>query len=219
MESINLDEPDTAAVTALLIKAVRLQDGLVRDQKLLEEIKQRVDVSRERIGKIRGALAIFGFDTSGDAKTWEQLKNTIGSDAYRAAVAAARGQHGSVDRTYEQKQPPQEDGNGGSGETCPQNLESGSSPDGSHAEKSVPKISDAILEYLQMRGREGARVSDIKEHLRKTYGVEMHEKTPGMTLFRLQKQDRVFRDGRTWFFVTPEGEAENPGAGAPGLFE
>ena len=96
--------------------------------------------------------------------------------------------------------------------------EEGSEDEITLPENISPKVSDAILEFLQERGKEGARIADIKDYIQRTYHLEMHEKTPGMTLFRLQKLGRVTRDKRVWFIVPPSKDSEtmNPGGDTPG---
>ncbi len=57
----------------------------------------------------------------------------------------------------------------------------------------------------------------MREFIEKTYGETLHEKTVGMTLYRLSQDNLVHRDGHTWFFgPPPPAETENPGVAAPG---
>lgn len=52
--------------------------------------------------------------------------------------------------------------------------------------------------------------------MERTFGEVLHEKTIGMTLFRLSQKGVARRDGHTWFYVQPPAETEKPGAPAPG---
>jgi hypothetical protein len=51
----------------------------------------------------------------------------------------------------------------------------------------------------------GKKVREIREFLRKSHGEEFHEKTVGMTLYRLMKAGLARREGRLWF-ATPSPE-------------
>ncbi len=59
------------------------------------------------------------------------------------------------------------------------------------------------------------RATPLRKQLEKTRGP-LHEKTVGMTLYRLSQEGLMRRLGRDWFFVPPSGGAGNPGGEAPG---
>jgi hypothetical protein len=84
---------------------------------------------------------------------------------------------------------------------------------------SRPRISDIVLDRLREAGASGSKAAPIQEYIEQTYATKIHEKTVGMTLYRLSKDGLVRRDGHTWFFVPPSAETKNPGVGAPGLEE
>jgi hypothetical protein len=82
---------------------------------------------------------------------------------------------------------------------------------------SPPPMREFALAYLMDAGDAGSRAAPIREKYERKYGVTIHEKTVGMTLYRLSKENKVRRTGQTWFFVPPEqAETENPGAVTPG---
>lgn len=86
----------------------------------------------------------------------------------------------------------------------------------------MPRIKDIILEYLQMAHDlelGGVKAAEIRAHIENKYATTIHEKTVGMTLYRLLKDGKVRRQGHTWFFVPQTEETKNPGVEAPGLFE
>lgn len=85
--------------------------------------------------------------------------------------------------------------------------ENGSSPE-------MPRIADIVLERLRIAGTDGSKAAEIRRHILRTYKADIHEKTVGMTLYRLQKDGKVARDGHTWFLAS--SEAKNPGAATPG---
>jgi hypothetical protein len=74
-------------------------------------------------------------------------------------------------------------------------------------------IRDLVIERLEAAGAVGALASDIRKYIEALRGTELHEKTVGMTLYRLSRDGLARREGRTWFFVP---EAKNPGSGVPG---
>lgn len=81
----------------------------------------------------------------------------------------------------------------------------------------MPTIREIALMRLREAGETGSKARAIREYIQATYGVECHEKTVGMTLYRLQQDRMVRRDGHIWFFVPPPAETGNPGVAAPGL--
>jgi len=78
----------------------------------------------------------------------------------------------------------------------------------------MPRVSDIVLDRLKTAGAKGSKAAPIQDYIETTYGTKIHDKTVGMTLYRLQKDGRVRRRGHTWFIVR---ETVNPGAVTPGL--
>ena len=79
-----------------------------------------------------------------------------------------------------------------------------------------PTVREVSLNLLEGAGSLGMKADRIRDYLDRTYGLSVHEKTVGMTLYRLSRDGLVRRTGHTWFLVQPETEAKNPGVGAPG---
>jgi hypothetical protein len=77
-------------------------------------------------------------------------------------------------------------------------------------------LRDVILERLKVAGSEGSKAAPIGEFYERTFGRIIHEKTVGMTLYRLQKDGLVRHEGHTWFLAPPKAETGNPGADTPG---
>jgi hypothetical protein len=52
----------------------------------------------------------------------------------------------------------------------------------------------------------------------RAFGETIHEKTVGMTLYRMSKDGLVTRDGHTWFITQPPkcSNVVNPGGDTPG---
>jgi hypothetical protein len=78
---------------------------------------------------------------------------------------------------------------------------------------SRPPIKDIVLDRLKTAGPKGSKAAPIRDHIERVYGEKIHEKTVGMTLYRLAKDGLVRREGRTWFLAQQAG---SPGAVTPG---
>lgn len=83
----------------------------------------------------------------------------------------------------------------------------------------MPRLSDIALDRLKAAGTEGSKAAPIQDFIERTYSTKIHEKTVGMTLYRLLKTGKVRREGHLWFFVPPDAATKNPGVGAPGSEE
>lgn len=82
-----------------------------------------------------------------------------------------------------------------------------------------PTVREVALSRLRDAGAKGAKAADIRDYFERTYGQVVHEKTVGMTLYRLLQANQVRRDGHTWFFGPAVAETKNPGGETPGLDE
>jgi hypothetical protein len=81
----------------------------------------------------------------------------------------------------------------------------------------MPRISDIILDRLKAAGfATGSKAAPIQDYIEETYSTQLHDKTVGMTLFRLARDGLVRRDGHTWY-ITPKGldAAGGTAAGGP----
>jgi len=79
-----------------------------------------------------------------------------------------------------------------------------------------PPIKNIVLDRLREAGTKGSKAAPIRQYIERVYDTKVHEKTVGMTLYRLSKEALVRRRGQTWFYVPQAAETENPGVGAPG---
>lgn len=85
----------------------------------------------------------------------------------------------------------------------------------------TPRVREITLDRLQAAGSNGQRASDIRSFIQQSYPVTLHEKTVGMTLYRLSQDKLAHRRGQRWFYGPQEGHTssastENPGASTPG---
>ncbi len=85
------------------------------------------------------------------------------------------------------------------------------------APKPRPPLREILVDQLKIAGEKGAKATALRDYVERVYGLVTHEKTIGMTLYRLSQDKLVRRDGHVWFFGPPlEAETKNPGVGAPG---
>ncbi|WP_341914046.1 hypothetical protein [Ferrovibrio terrae] len=76
-------------------------------------------------------------------------------------------------------------------------------------------VRELVLEMLAIAYPQPLRAKTINDRLAADHGLEMHEKTVGMTLYRLSQIHMSKRKGFDWYFV-PENErpAQEEGAEA-----
>ena len=67
-----------------------------------------------------------------------------------------------------------------------------------------PPIRSIVLDQLNAAGPEGVKAADLRAYIERTFGDPIHEKTVGMTLYRLSQDGAVRRDGHTWFLVNSQ---------------
>lgn len=83
----------------------------------------------------------------------------------------------------------------------------------------MPKIKDIVLDRLRAAGPSGTKAAQIREFIDMMYGSDanpIHEKTVGMSLYRLLKQGLAHRRGLIWIFGPDPSGTKNPGGDAPG---
>jgi ATPase subunit of ABC transporter with duplicated ATPase domains len=86
-------------------------------------------------------------------------------------------------------------------------------------EGATKTIREVVIDRLTAAGESGAKAAVIREFYERSSGKPIHEKTVGMTLYRLQNDGIVRREGHVWFLVRPKAETGSPGAGAPGSID
>ena len=185
-----LDEHDAAAVFGLLIRIMRIDDDNKKDREALAEINARITARGVPRVKYLNGLSAFGFST-GAPDLWDKVKTAIGRDTYARAWRIA---------TEEQKPPEKAGDDVNATVTAEEKRTPDIRAEGADRPADTPKISQIIIEYLRaLPAGQGANVAQIKKHLADAFQIETHEKTPGMTLYRLSKDGLVRRDGRLWF--------------------
>ena len=196
-----MDDSEKQTVLGILAQYNRHYLTLQRDKSIKIEVDARIDAATKRTADFRGAFKAFGFDL--DAAGFKTLSEAVGKDAYNAAVAAG-----------------QELFEGKSAVDAPKQIELKAIEVPSIASQIAtierPKIRDAVLGLLGKAGEKGDGATALRKHIEADYHIELHEKTVGMTLYRLSNEGLVRRKGRTWFFVPQIAEKKNPGVDAPG---
>lgn len=206
---MKLRDHEKAAVFSILVRQLEAQELKAAADREIAAANERVAAAQAIMANVRPALAVFGFDTSA-GKLWDIVKEAIGAERYNAAFEVAKGeQNGSQTDASSESHLSNKTEETAKGE--------GSSHSRNVDESHTPKIKDIVLERLRQAGDAGARASEIKEFV-SAQGIEMHEKTVGMTLYRLSNEGSVRRKGRTWVFI-PELERDDRGLVAEGTSE
>ena len=83
-----------------------------------------------------------------------------------------------------------------------------------------PSFKEAAIEFLQKVYPRGLKATHIRALVQSHYGIAAHEKTAGMTLYRLKKEGLVRRNGFYWYSMAAERHpAESIDTRAPAAFE
>ncbi|TPJ30937.1 hypothetical protein [Mesorhizobium sp. B2-7-2] len=223
---MELREHEKAAVFSILVRQVEAQEAKAAAEKQIAECTERAAEAQAIIANVRPALSVFGFDTSAP-KLWDLVKAAIGNEAYLRAFRVARGEEERTQTVAAGKSGDEHEyeETGDEGETDENEAEMENETDNIE-ESEAPKIKDVVIERLRQSGEQGARLSEIKEFVT-AQGIPMHEKTVGMTLYRLSKDGLTRRAGRTWYYIPPaetegkivaEGRVE-PSSSATSVFE
>ena len=186
--AIVLDEHDAAAVMALLIRTVRLDDELRRDKEMVAEANARIAVNTVARSKTVTAFGVFGFDTG--EGLWARVIQSLGEEPYGRAIAIGKGEE--IPKLLEKM------GSDEANADVDRKVAHPAHNDDSTVHR-APRIKDAILGYLQDVGDAGATARAVGQHLSDVHNLVIHEKTPGMTLYRLLKEGRVRRNGKIWY--------------------
>jgi hypothetical protein len=81
-----------------------------------------------------------------------------------------------------------------------------------------PTVREFVLAQLKAAAPAGMKSATLRDLYERGFGNIVHEKTVGMTLYRLLTDDHlVRREGHVWFLASPRSaEAKNPGGSTPG---
>jgi hypothetical protein len=195
------DKDDIAALTVLLARQVMAQDERAAAEEAKRQAEERLVASANAMKNCRASFAAFDFDTS-SPDLWNEVKEAMGEDAWNAAFLRARPPVHTV--------APQITDEGSSGQNPAESSEQRSVPmsqdgvgtssgDGDSRRKTVREL---LIELLPNYGDLGAKAAELRRKIEAIQGQSLHEKTVGMTLYRLSKDGLVRRDGRKWVAST-----------------
>lgn len=81
-------------------------------------------------------------------------------------------------------------------------------------------VRESVLALAEAAYPNPVLATELRAELEKQRGSVLHEKTVGMTLYRLSKDGLMRREGqKNWFFIPPELRREKTGVGAPASAE
>jgi hypothetical protein len=195
-------ESDRTAILAILSRWSRLWQTNAQLQQQKAQLESQIAQTAAGLVNTETALKVFGFDVSQDG-VWAHLNELFGREI-QTFMAQENAQ-----AEFERQQ----------FDAAVQSFNDLLATDSPNKKPPMPTIREIALMRLREAGNEGARAKTIREYVQSTYGVEIHEKTVGMTLYRLLKEGLVRREGHVWFFVPHGAETKTPGVSAPGVFE
>ncbi|MEQ1709322.1 MAG: hypothetical protein ABL864_13425 [Terricaulis sp.] len=74
-----------------------------------------------------------------------------------------------------------------------------------------PTVKEFVLEQARLAFPQSIRAAQVRRALKDQLGTEVHEKTVGMTLYRLSKEGSIRREGAAdWFYVPEEHRVTPP---------
>lgn len=189
---------EKTAVYTLLVRQLEAEDAQAKAEVELARAKETLTEAKAARAAITNALKMFGFDMSVQ-KPWNYVKEEIGKELWEQAFSLVRPKiHLPIPIEPPADEPNEED-----------ELEKEESLDLSSSNDGGGKIRKLVLDKLISSGAEGIKASIIKDEII-SQGIEMHDKTVGMTLYRLSKDGLAKRDGRIWYFVSGVQQKEPP---------
>jgi hypothetical protein len=194
------DKDELHALTIILARTVQAGDEHENALRAKKSAELRVeDAARDWIAR-RAAFGAFGFNPTAP-DFWPELRKAMGEEAWDEGFR----------RAGHEPPKPNPQVAGPSKEAVEQPRAQ------TQLDADVPRVRDFIMAELAIAGDAGRKAKDILDRFERIFGRSLHEKTIGMTLFRLKKDELVRREGHTWFLARPPGaETRNPGAGTPG---
>jgi hypothetical protein len=210
--SLPLSVEDLTAVLALVTRYQRVFMQHGADLKLKAEVEARLAEAATQFAQLKAALSIFGFDTA--AGGFAEIRELVGDDIYWAALQRGGATRPPVQLPEPERASTQEDRDDeepSSEDDVPDSEPVGSTPE------STATVRDLVLDNLKAAKEEGATAAAIRADVELRRHAKLHDKTVGMTLYRLSQDGLARREKRTWFYVPPTAETKNPGGETPGL--
>lgn len=196
---IMLREFEKEGLFAIFVRALEAQKARDDAKRTMEEAGRAYKESDLRLASAKSALEVFGFN-SRDKDAWKQVRAALGKER----VEEGRRLAGCSPKADVPPIPEVEL----AGQPAP--FDSLLGEEVNHDRDRIENegnIKTLVLSCLKKAGDEGVKASEIKEKLRSDE-IEMHDKTVGMTLYRLSKDGLSRREGRLWFATDSDREKE-----------
>lgn len=194
--TFEIDPDDRPAVVGLMARHYLAWHEKKRQQKIADDATAAVKVQADKIADIEAGLRGMGYDVSQDA-VWKTLLNEVRDDLRQRLFGDDQPESAPAPAVIEHQ---------------PESQPTPPAP-------KVPKVQDLLLERLQEAGEAGSKAAPMQQYIEDKYRIKLHDKTVGMTLYRMLTKGLVRRKGHTWFFVPPPAETKKPGEPPPGLLD
>jgi hypothetical protein len=192
------DSLDDAGVLALLIRHARAHFRKRRAEQTIKGLESEVKTFNKTMSDCEVALRVFGYDVN-QQEIWSDLLKKHSTRVFEMLEG-----EGLIESPRQIEGKPTE----------------GPPPPAFPPKPRIPTIQEILIERLQEAGDRGSKAAPLRNYIHQTYNIEIHEKTVGMTLYRLLKKGIVRRDGHVWFFVPQkDAETKKPGDLPPGLLK
>ena len=200
-ETNSLSELDRMTLMGLLARYNTLFLHNKKREDLKKDLDRQIAESVDAMQRLRSTMKIYGFDTeTGD---WKRLRLAIGSERYLDALNIGRLEVGLpvLDREPILQAFAQHDQEelATKGQALLPNA-SISADEMLEPESDTGTVREIVVELMKASGPEGRKASWLRSQIEARRGSPLHEKTIGMTLYRLSQDGLVERRGITWYW-------------------
>ncbi len=201
-----MEDYEKDAVFALFVKSLNSIQDLTKAKEDREEAEIRYREAQKAIHRTQTALEVF-LDLSGSS-SWRVVLNAIGRKRFSDALALANYSPTFIEEALKASQHADED---------EELSELAPLSELNESEQDI-NIKTLVWEKLKNAADRGITARQIIDALR-AVGVEMHDKTVGMNLYRLSQEGLARRHGRTWFPVLAGREETSNEVPSADIFE
>ncbi len=194
----SLSDDDKIALLALITRAMRNYTQYAVDVKAKAEIDVRIKAARKHFEQVRNAFLIFGFDVT-KRGGWDEVADAVGLAEYETAL-----ERGQVPGWAPEEQDAE------TGEPADETSKAPAVAALADEQGGSQTVRELVLASLKAAAPGGRKAADIRREIELRRGTKLHDKTIGMTLYRLSQADppHARRDGITWFYV-PSAAADS----------
>jgi hypothetical protein len=220
-----VNEHDNSAIASLLIRYVKAFEIRKAAQELNTKLVERIAQSNVAIANIKTAFSLYDVNIAQD-DVWKGVSARIGANLYNQAIregtieaeklALALVEVSSIPAPPPPP-PPQQPPDSTTADD--EDIDEGEQTAFEGLEEPHSSVRDFTINSLKAAGSLGMKAAEIRAVYETSRDTKLHDKTIGMTLYRLSKDNLARREGRTWFFVPPNAETKDPGGETPGNIE